>query len=181
MLRRLIFLTASFLILFKKRGIDMNSEAISMILVFVGVLLFVIGFIALIIKAIRKKKKLPALLVMLVSVVMIISSIFVFAGEEISNLVPESSESIMEEAKDYAETLVIAEYNPVTHSNIKSVDVKFTSDDVDGNEYTLYGKVTVMDQYNDSYRGNFSVVLSYNEASDSFTKKSVDIETPTKK
>ena len=58
---------------------------------------------------------------------------------------------------------------------------KFTSDDVDGNEYTLYGKVTVMDQYNDSYRGNFSVVLSYNEASDSFTKKSVDIETPTEK
>lgn len=154
----------------------MDFEAIGVLVSAVSIPLFFVSLLMLIIQAIRKKKKKPALIVMLLSVILLIGGFGVtLIGD--TDLFPKD---VKGEAKEYAETLVIAEYNPLIHDNIKSVDVKFTSDDVDGNEYTFYGKVNVMDQHNDTYIGKFTIVITYDEIN-GFTAKTVDIETPTKK
>ncbi len=154
----------------------MNFQAIGALISAVSLPLFVVGLLMLIIQAIRKKKKKSALVVIVLSVVLLVGGFGVtLIGD--ADIFPKN---IKGEAKDYAEQLVIAEYNPVTHNNVKSVDVKFTSDDVDGNEYTFYGKVTVIDQHSDKYIGNFTIMITHNKAN-GFTAKTVDIETPRKK
>ena len=134
----------------------MNYEAIGLIMSFVSVPLLLVGLVMLVIQAIRKKKKKSSLIVMLLSVLLFVGGFGVsLIGDP--DLFPKDK---AEEAKEYAETLVIGEFNPLTHENVKLVSVNFTNEDVDGNKYTFQGKVTVTDNYSDQYKGRFTVVLT---------------------
>ena len=153
----------------------MNYEAISMIMILISIPLLFVGLIMLIIQAIMKKKKKSSLIVMLISVLLFVGSLGVFVLGDPS-LFPKD---MMQEAQDYAKTLVVAEFNPITNDNVKSVSVDFTNKDVDGNTYTFQGKVTVIDNFSDKYTGRFTIVLTYSETT-GLIKKTVDIETPTR-
>lgn len=50
----------------------------------------------------------------------------------------------------------------------------------DGTTYTGKGKVTIEDNYGDTYVGKVTAVYSYDADTQSFFKKSLDIDTPTK-
>ena len=153
----------------------MNYEAIGLIMSFVSVPLLLVGLVMLVIQAIRKKKKKSSLIVMLLSVLLFVGGFGVsLIGDP--DLFPKDK---AEEAKEYAETLVIGELNPLTHENVKLVSVNFTNEDVDGNKYTFQGKVTVTDNYSDQYKGRFTVVLTYSEVT-GFIVETLDIETPTR-
>ena len=153
----------------------MNYEAIGLIMSFVSVPLLLVGLVMLVIQAIRKKKKKSSLIVMLLSVLLFVGGFGVsLIGDP--DLFPKDK---AEEAKEYAETLVIGEFNPLTHENVKLVSVNFTNEDVDGNKYTFQGKVTVTDNYSDQYKGRFTVVLTYSEVT-GFIVETLDIETPTR-
>ena len=142
---------------------------------FVSVPLLLVGLVMLVIQAIRKKKKKSSLIVMLLSVLLFVGGFGVsLIGDP--DLFPKDK---AEEAKEYAETLVIGEFNPLTHENVKLVSVNFTNEDVDGNKYTFQGKVTVTDNYSDQYKGRFTVVLTYSEVT-GFIVETLDIETPTR-
>lgn len=62
--------------------------------------------------------------------------------------------------------------------DVKFVDVSVTDTDVSGDLYTVKGKVTVTDGYGDKYTGKFDGVFQL--SGESFTKKSLNVETPRK-
>lgn len=87
----------------------MNYEAIGLIMSFVSVPLLLVGLVMLVIQAIRKKKKKSSLIVMLLSVLLFVGGFGVsLIGDP--DLFPKDK---AEEAKEYAETLVIGEFNPI--------------------------------------------------------------------
>lgn len=67
-----------------------------------------------------------------------------------------------------------------SYADVKSAITTLTDIDVDGDTYTGKGKVTVRDNYGDTYVGKVTAVYKYNAENESFTKVSLDIETPTK-
>ena len=67
-----------------------------------------------------------------------------------------------------------------SYKDIKSA-ITFLSDiKVDGDTCTGKGKVTIRDAYGDTYVGKVTAVYRYNEETKSFSKISLDIETPNK-
>lgn len=50
----------------------------------------------------------------------------------------------------------------------------------DDNTYVGKGKVTIKDDYGDTYVGKVTAVYTYDESTQSFSKVSLDIETPRK-
>jgi len=54
-------------------------------------------------------------------------------------------------------------------------NIDISTVEVNGNTYTAYGKVTVTDNYGDSYTGKFTAVYEFDENTQKFDKKSVDV------
>lgn len=68
----------------------------------------------------------------------------------------------------------------LSYADVKTAITTLSDIDVDGNTYTGKGKVTIRDNYGDTYVGKVTAVYEYNEESKTFTKVSLDIETPKK-
>lgn len=68
----------------------------------------------------------------------------------------------------------------LSYADVKTAITTLSDIDVDGNTYTGKGKVTIRDNYGDTYVGKVTAVYKYNEESKTFTKVSLDIETPKK-
>lgn len=68
----------------------------------------------------------------------------------------------------------------MSYADVKTAITTLSDIDVDGNTYTGKGKVTIRDNYGDTYVGKVTAVYKYNEESKTFTKVSLDIETPKK-
>lgn len=64
--------------------------------------------------------------------------------------------------------------------DVKSAMTSLTDIEVSDDTYTGKGKVTIRDSYGDTYVGKVTAVYQYNKDSDSFTKISLNIETPKK-
>ena len=69
-----------------------------------------------------------------------------------------------------------------TYADVKTAITTLTDISVssDGTTYTGKGKVTIMDNYGDTYVGKVTAVYQFNAVSNTFTKSSLDIETPRK-
>lgn len=67
-----------------------------------------------------------------------------------------------------------------SYADVKSAITTLSDIDVDDDTYTGKGKVTIRDDYGDTYVGKVTAVYKYNEESKTFTKVSLDIETPKK-
>ncbi len=68
----------------------------------------------------------------------------------------------------------------LSYADVKTAITTLSDIDVDGNTYTGKGKVTIRDNYGDTYVGKVTAVYKYNEETKTFTKVSLDIETPKK-
>lgn len=68
----------------------------------------------------------------------------------------------------------------LSYADVKFTTTTLTDIDVDDDTYTGKGKVTVEDNYGDTYVGKVTAVYKYNAEKESFTKVSLDIETPRK-
>ena len=67
-----------------------------------------------------------------------------------------------------------------TYADVKLAQTTLSDIEVDGDKYTGKGKVTIRDNYGDTYVGKVTAVYRYNEETKSFSKVSLDIETPRK-
>lgn len=87
--------------------------------------------------------------------------------------------AMSEEEKE--EEFRLAVWSGVSFYIITNYDVKeghnivISTVDVDGNTYTAYGKVTVTDNYGDRYTGKFTAVYEFNDNTQKFDRKSVDV------
>lgn len=68
-------------------------------------------------------------------------------------------------------------YADVKSASTNLADISVSSDGV---TYTGKGKVTIRDNYGDTYVGKVTAVYSYDADTQSFSKQSLDIETPKK-
>ena len=66
-----------------------------------------------------------------------------------------------------------------SYEDVRNAMTSLTSISVEGDTYTGKGKVTIYDSYGDTYVGKITAVYKYN-GGESFTKISLDIETPRK-
>ncbi|MBR4656983.1 MAG: hypothetical protein IKO68_10570 [Oscillospiraceae bacterium] len=69
-------------------------------------------------------------------------------------------------------------YSMFNYADVKLTTLDLTTIDADGDTYTGKGKVTVLDDYGDKYVGKVTGV--YKLDGETFTKISLDIETPKK-
>lgn len=67
-----------------------------------------------------------------------------------------------------------------SYKDVKSAITTISDIKVAGDTYTGKGKVTIRDAYGDTYVGKVTAVYRYNEETKSFSKISLDIETPKK-
>lgn len=67
-----------------------------------------------------------------------------------------------------------------SYADVRTAITTLSDIDVDGNTYTGKGKVTIRDNYGDTYVGKVTTVYRYDEDSKTFTQVSLDIETPKK-
>lgn len=74
----------------------------------------------------------------------------------------------------------VAAHFAFNYSNVKSTMTSIVSVDVDGDIYTGSGKVTVRDDFGDTYVGKVVAVYQYDEKTQEFSKITLDIETPVK-
>ena len=90
---------------------------------------------------------------------------------------PENAFDAEEEFENsmYLDVLI---YCKLSYADVKSVNLELTTIEVSGNTYTGKGKVTVGDDYGDKYVGKVTGVYELN--GETFTKTSLDIETPKK-
>lgn len=84
-----------------------------------------------------------------------------------------------EEVKSNVKAAVMVECK-LSYSNVKNVLPNVTTVDIDGDTYTVKGKANIVDDFGDKYSGNFTAVYTYDEESQSFSKVSLDIDTPMK-
>lgn len=64
----------------------------------------------------------------------------------------------------------------ITNYDVKeNHNIDISTVEVDGNTYTAYGKVTVTDNYGDRYTGKFTAVYEFDDNTQKFDKKSVDV------
>lgn len=86
---------------------------------------------------------------------------------------------IEEELKDeiQADAMVEVAFN---YADVKNVLTNITDIENEDDTYTAKGKVTVIDNYGDNYVGKITGEYRFNETSKSFSKVSLDIETPKK-
>lgn len=68
----------------------------------------------------------------------------------------------------------------LSYADVKTATTALSDIDVNGDTYTGKGKVTIKDNYGDTYVGKVTAVYTYNEETKTFTKVSLDIETPKK-
>lgn len=68
----------------------------------------------------------------------------------------------------------------LSYADVKTAITTLSDIDVNGDTYTGKGKVTIKDNYGDTYVGKVTAVYKYDEASKTFTKVSLDIDTPKK-
>lgn len=85
-----------------------------------------------------------------------------------------------EEAFESKVSSAVAAYCVLSYQDVKTAITTLSDIDVDGDIYTGKGKVTVRDNYGDTYVGKVTAVYKYNEETQSFSKVSLDIETPKK-
>lgn len=159
-----------------------NLENIGMILMLISIPAFIIGLIVLIVQAIRKKKKKPALLIMLISVIMLAGGFLLPIGGYIAEEIPTSPAKISEdEIEAELEDTVWADasvYCMFEYKDVKHVSTNIATIRNDGDIYHVYGKVTIQDNFNDKYYGNFEG--TYRLTGNEFSKIELNIETPRK-
>ena len=154
--------------------------SIALIFAFLGFPLFFVGLIVLLVTVIKKTSKIPAIIIMIISILLIISG-FVLGQIDIETLEKqEESETIMVEAESEVRTMIYSKYmSSMIGGNIKNLTVDFTTKKANGDDYILYGKYTIIDNYNDKYVGKFEISLeyvdTYDDGSVNFRKKSVNI------
>ena len=153
---------------------------VGMILGILGFPLFLIGLIMLLVKAIKKSSKKPALIVMLIAVLFIVVGAM-SSGVDTDSLMGDNIEKAEEEVR----TIIYEKYmSSMMDGNIKNISVDFTTKNADGSDYTFYGKYTVIDNYNEKYVGKFEITLAYvetySDGSVNFKRKLVNIESAIK-
>lgn len=155
--------------------------SIGLIFSVLGFPLLLVGLIMLLVKAIKKTSKKSALIIILISILLIAS------GFALSAIDTDSIEQndIMQKAESEVESMIYAEYIlSMVGGDIKNITVNYTTKKADGNEYTLYGKYTILDNYNEKYVGKFEISLTYIETHEdgsvSFEENFVNIGVATK-
>ena len=155
--------------------------SIGLIFSVLGFPLLLVGLIMLLVKAIKKTNKKSALIIIAISILLIAS------GFALSAIDTDSIEQndIMQEAESEVEAMIYAEYiSSMVGGDIKNITVNYTTKKVEGNEYILYGKYTILDNYNEKYVGKFEISLTYIETHEdgsvSFEENSVNIGVATK-
>jgi uncharacterized membrane protein len=155
--------------------------SIGLIFSVLGFPLLLVGLIMLLVKAIKKTSKKSALIIILISILLIAS------GFALSAIDTDSIEQndIMQKAESEVESMIYAEYiSSMVGGDIKNITVNYTTKKADGNEYTLYGKYTILDNYNEKYVGKFEISLTYIETHEdgsvSFEENFVNIGVATK-
>ena len=68
----------------------------------------------------------------------------------------------------------------LSYADVKTATTNLTDINVSGNTYTGKGKVTIRDNYGDTYVAKVTAVYTFDEEAKNFSKVSLDIETPRK-
>ena len=156
----------------------MNLENIAAFLLLISIPIFAIGFIMLIIQAIRKKKKKPAVLIMVISVLMFVGGFILPIAGDLGEIIPSISTNNIDKEIESKVNGDVSVYCMFNYKDVKSTLVNVTSIKQDGNTYVVYGKVNIIDNYGDKYTGNFNA--TYRLENDALQKVDLSVETPRK-
>ena len=125
-------------------------------------------------KQMSKKQKIIILSIIAIVIVAIILGVVLSSG---STTKGEAPKTIEDEIRSKVDARVIVEavwtYSGTPTVNITTVDISN-----DGTTAKVYGKLSVRDNYGDTYTGKFSADVTINDGSVSV--KDVDIDTPTR-
>lgn len=142
-------------------------------LMFVSLGFLFLGIIILIVQAIRHKRK-------IIGGICILLAVLSFGGACVSGMFFDGgSPSIAINIEDELEGEVwgdVSVYCTFNYKDVKHVSTNVSTIRNDGDIYYVYGKVTIQDNYNDKYSGNFEG--TYRLSGNEFSKIDLNIETP---